>query len=128
MIYLYLNKQNNYDMKTFIINEEEKKRILGMHKSATSNHYLTEGARAERVPRPWNEIKDIMKGDTMQSHEDGVLKLMKGGEFEEIYKNFSIIQNPNQVQLNQSGAMNVVSFDPTRKTVTFQNGVVIGPD
>ena len=29
-------------MKTFIINEEEKKRILGMHKSATSNHYLTE--------------------------------------------------------------------------------------
>lgn len=29
-------------MKTFIIAEEEKKRILGMHKSATSNHYLTE--------------------------------------------------------------------------------------
>ena len=29
-------------MKQFIITEEEKKRILGMHKSATSNHYLTE--------------------------------------------------------------------------------------
>ena len=51
---------------------------------------IKESARAERIPRSWNEIKDIMKGDTMQSHEDGVLKLMKGGEFEEIYKNFSI--------------------------------------
>jgi hypothetical protein len=29
-------------MKTFIINEEEKNRILNMHKSATSKHYLME--------------------------------------------------------------------------------------
>ena len=36
-------------MKTFIINEEEKKRILGMHKSASSNHYLKEGG----APYSW---------------------------------------------------------------------------
>jgi hypothetical protein len=29
-------------MKSLLITEEEKSRILGMHKLATSNHYLNE--------------------------------------------------------------------------------------
>jgi hypothetical protein len=36
-------------MGKFIITEEEKSRILGMHKLATSNRYLTEGA----APYSW---------------------------------------------------------------------------
>jgi hypothetical protein len=37
-------------MNKFIINEEEKNRILGMHKSATSNHYLTEQSTGNTLP------------------------------------------------------------------------------
>jgi hypothetical protein len=88
---------------------------------------IKEGASVERVPKPWNEIAGIMKGDTMTSFEEDILTLMRGGEFEEKYNNFSIIQNPRQVQMSQVGAMNVVSFDPNKKTVTFNNGLMIGP-
>jgi len=89
---------------------------------------MREGATIVIEASPWSQIKDVMKGDTMKSTEDGTLTLMRGGNTTiGKYNEFSIIQNPRQVQLNQVGAMNVISFDPTRKTVTFQNGVVIGP-
>jgi hypothetical protein len=88
---------------------------------------IKEGARVVLEPDPWNKIKGVMKGDTMKSTEDGTLILMRGGKTINQYNGFSIIQNPRQVQLNQSGAMNVISFDPNKQTVTFNNGLVIGP-
>jgi hypothetical protein len=76
---------------------------------------------------PWSEIENVVKGDTMKSNDGETLEHLKNGQKVNSYSEFKIIQNPRQVQLNQVGAMNVISFDPTRKTVTFQNGVVIGP-
>lgn len=36
-------------MKTFIISEEEKKRILNMHETMTKNHYLMEQEESEVI-------------------------------------------------------------------------------
>jgi hypothetical protein len=80
------------------------------------------------VVNPWSDIESVDKGDTMKvTSKDGAIDHFKNGKRWTGYIGYNIIQNPRQVQLDQSGAMNVVSFDPTRKTVTFQNGVVIGP-
>lgn len=94
---------------------------------------IKEGVTIEQESTPWNQIKDIMKGNAMKSNADGselTLYREPGDALvgsSGVYNEFSIIQNPRQVQLNQVGKMEVVSFDPMRKTVTFQNGVVIGP-
>lgn len=52
-------------MKQFIITEEEKSRILGMHQNATSRHYLNEGLKSERL---FDEIYDII--NTSNSTEE----------------------------------------------------------
>ena len=80
------------------------------------------------VVNPWSNIKSVDKGDTMKTDsKGGTINHFKNGKRWTGYIGYNIIENPRQVQLDQVGAMNVVSFDPTRKTVTFQNGVVIGP-
>jgi hypothetical protein len=43
-------------MGKFIITEEEKSRILGMHKSATSNHYLTEQTTGDTQLKVINSV------------------------------------------------------------------------
>lgn len=81
------------------------------------------------LPKPW-EIIDVKKGDTMQVNPDtGTEVLYLNGNTSKglSYNKFQIRQNPRQVQLDQAGAMNVVSFDPNTKMVTFNNGLVIGP-
>ena len=94
---------------------------------------MNEGVKIKMQTTPWNQIKDITKGEAMQSNADGTeltLYSEPGNALvgaSAVYNKFSIIQNPRQVQLSQSGKMEVISFDPMRKTVTFQNGVVIGP-
>lgn len=88
---------------------------------------IKEGVTLVSVSEPWKQIKEVMKGDTMKVTENGEIEHLKNGQYHTNYDGYEIYQNPRQVQLDQSGAMNVVSFDPTRKTVTFQNGVVIGP-
>jgi hypothetical protein len=45
-------------MKTFLITEDEKKRILNMHKTRTANHYLSEQLMSgDPIP---NEYKDLI--------------------------------------------------------------------
>ena len=52
-------------MKQFIITEEERSRILGMHQNATSRHYLNEGLKSEML---FDEIYDII--NTSNSTEE----------------------------------------------------------
>lgn len=86
---------------------------------------INEGTRIV-TPLSDADATDIQKGDTMKVL-DGNLVHMKNGQDMGLYGQYEIIQNPRQVQMDQAGAMNVVSFDPNRKTVTFNNGLVIGP-
>ena len=46
-------------MKTFLITEDEKKRILNMHKTRTANHYLNEQSSSGTRP-PINEYKELI--------------------------------------------------------------------
>ena len=57
-------------MKQFIITEEEKSRILGMHQNATSRHYLNEGLKSERL---FDEIYHII--DTSNSTEEFEIRI-----------------------------------------------------
>ena len=74
------------------------------------------------------DMKNIVKGDTMKSTNGRNLIHLQNGVNKGTYGGFTIIQNPNQVQIGQSGAMNVVSVDPIKKLVSFDNGLVIGPN
>ena len=46
-------------MKTFLITEDEKNRILNMHKTRTANHYLNEQSSSGTRP-PINEYKELI--------------------------------------------------------------------
>jgi hypothetical protein len=52
-------------MKKFIITEEERNRILGMHKSATSKHYLMEQTSGETLSAEY--FKKYPKGKVTTS-------------------------------------------------------------
>lgn len=56
-------------MKKFIITEEEKSRILGMHKTMTSRHYLKEQKRTDTVT-----AKLIGDGETAMKGKDITLR------------------------------------------------------
>ena len=43
-------------MMKFIITEDERSRILGMHKTATSRHYLTEQVTGDTVDELWRHV------------------------------------------------------------------------
>ena len=94
---------------------------------------MKEGVTIEMQVEPWTQIKDVERGNAMRPTRDGSeLSLYRepGNALvgvSGVYNNFSIIENPRQVQLNQARAMNVSSFDPNTKKVTFYNGLVIGP-
>jgi len=95
---------------------------------------MNEGVKITMPGRPWKAIENVVQGNAMGlDNNTGDLVLYKepgnpnAANYEQYY-DFSIIQNPRQVQLDQAGKMEVVSFDPTRKLVKFTNGVVIGPD
>jgi hypothetical protein len=57
-------------MKKFVITEEEKSRILGMHKTRTSNHYLMEQSEPtispEKAYKKLAELADGTKGTRSQ--------------------------------------------------------------
>jgi hypothetical protein len=84
---------------------------------------MNEGSR---IVTPLSDATDIQKGDTMKD-QNGTLVHMKNGQDTGLYGFYETLQNPRQVQTDQVGAMNVVSFDPNKKTITFNNGLVIGP-
>jgi hypothetical protein len=88
---------------------------------------VNEGVTMTLEPSPWNQISDVVKGDAMKGDSDGTtLTLYKNGSPIIPYNGFTIIQNPRQSRLANS-TVNVVSFDPNRKTVTFNTGMVVGP-
>ena len=87
---------------------------------------INEGVIAISKPKSWVDIKNVELGDTMNFSKDGKVVHMKDGNPYNSYYNFGIVQNPKQVQLNQGGVFNVISFDPNRKQAKFNNGLVIG--
>ena len=64
-------------MKTFIINEEEKIRILDMHETATKSLYLSEQQTPNKsyVVKVYDDIVDAVAGPG--TNEDDVLKALQ---------------------------------------------------
>ena len=60
-------------MKKFVITEEEKSRILGMHKSRTSNHYLMEQSETIVAPTDaYNKLVNLEDGTEGTREEDNI--------------------------------------------------------
>lgn len=103
------------------------KRIVRLTESDLVNmvkRIIREGAI---VVTSLKDMKNIVKGDTMKSTDGRTLTHLQNGINKASFGGFTIKQNPNQVRIGQSGSMNVVSFDPIKKLVSFDNGLVIGP-
>jgi hypothetical protein len=86
---------------------------------------MNEGVKATLVGK-LKDINGVEPGDTFKGSTQE-MTWMSNGKQAGLFNDFKIIQNPRQVQMGQSGAMNVKSFDPNTKMITFDNGLVIGP-
>jgi len=81
-------------MKTFIINEEEKMRILEMHETATKSLYLSEQSSPNKsyVVKVYDDIVNAVAGPG--TNEDDVLEALKQIQTKEDLKIlFKLFQN-----------------------------------
>lgn len=67
-------------MKTFIISEEEKKRILNLHETMTKNHYLMEQEESQVVTCLKNDGFQIPSNKNAK-YKTQMIKQMDNGKF-----------------------------------------------
>jgi len=99
-------------MSKLIITEEEKSRILGMHKTRTSKHYLME---QETVPdSEWQQFGTSMMKEYVEKFHSRELE-----ETKEMFKRLD--KNPNDAY-NQVYRENMSMIDKKLKDMGFPNG------
>ena len=100
-------------MKTFIINEEEKKRILGMHKSSTSNHYLIKEQEEDSYSDLYGKTvtyKDESTGVEIKGKINNLVKVEPNDIF--ISHDYFAVTNPDETGY-------VANMGPSKGTVYY---------
>ena len=125
----------------FLVNESEKERILGMHKSATKNQYLGEQATPpgdkkfmfdaaiqqinSRIPLPMTEAQNLytMFKDTNNNYQTFVSK--QGALYNQIMASLKSFHPAGYKLLTESQHMRYTPFtDSSSKPMTFNSSMM----
>lgn len=95
-------------MKKFIISEEEKNRILGMHQDATKRHYLKE----QEVPQPAGNVNKRAEINTQSFKNDVNGKILA--------QNPQFVKLINDNNINLPALLQQITMEPNKRQFSFK--------